>query len=557
MLAAIVRSTALAVLAVLVLATGSANAQDGEKWFEIETINPGLGDAPDDLDRETPQSALEAFLDATRRYDWNRAAHLLDLREIDETDRRRDGARLARQLGEVLERQIWIDWQEVSDRPDALLEQGTKEQALAGQPRRSLRLEILEVDGRQIPIRLNRLKPAEGDAVWLFSRQTVENIPRLHRKYGPGWFEQLVPRDWRKLTALEVRRWELVALPVVLALCIVVFLVLRSGLAWAAGKARWQDMRTAIHAARTPLALFAGAALLQWITTSLLTFSAPITSIVNPLMITAMVVSVTMAVLRAIDTLLDKITVRYVGEIDDAQSSDERQLYTSIYAARRVVLIVAVVVGAGLILSQLHLFETLGLSLLASAGAVAVVVSIAGHSVLGNILASLQIAMAKPVRIGDSVNYEGDWAYVEAIFYTFVRLRTWDGRRLIVPVQYLISKPFENWTMTDARMTRTFSLELDHAAVPSKLREVFLGICRDDEAVMDEEMLKVMVTGHSQAGMTVEFYATAPDPSTAWEMHGRLREKMLDWIRENHPDWWPRDRVVEAADLTRAAAAVE
>ena len=210
--------------------------------------------------------------------------------------------------------------------------------------------------------------------------------------------------------------------------------------------------------------------------------------------------------------------------------------------------------GAGVVLSQLHLFETLGLSLLASAGVLTVILGIAGQTVLGNILASLQIALAKPIRIGDSVHYEGDWAYVEAIFYTFVRLRTWDDRRLIVPVQYFVSNPFENWSMQDAKMTRTFTLVLDHSAEVQPLRDAFLGFAEEDEDVIEQEESKVLVTDHDHNGKHVRFYATSPDPTAAWQMHARLRERMMKWIEDNHPEWWPRERVVDVGAAGGAGA---
>lgn len=540
----------------LCLLTVSAQAQDsGNAWFEVDQLNPGLPAPPENLDRSTPQGTIEALTEAIERRDWRRAVHLLDLSALDESEQPVRGLRIARQLGDIVDRQFWIDWGDLPDRPDAIMENASSNNPLAGKPRRSIRLEILSHDNRDIPLRLNRIKPKGSDPVWVFSRQTVANIPRLHGEFGPGWFEQSIPRSWKGDAFLSVRYWELVALPIVIAISILAFVSLRALFGWAVRQASWQSLQTAFKAARTPLALFLSAALLRWMTGSFLSFSAPITAILSPLLLAAMIVSITMAILRAIDTLLDIITERYVGEIDDDQSEGDRHLYTSIYAARRLVLVVAVVGGLGLLLSQLHLFETLGVSLLASAGAIAVIVSIAGHAVLGNILASLQIAMAKPVRIGDSIFFEGNWAYVEAIYYTFVRLRTWDDRRMIVPVQYLISTPFENWSMTDAKMTRTFDLVLDHRAVPAKLREVFYDIAKKDEDAMAEETRKVLVMNHDHNGILIRFYATARDPSAAWEMHARLREQMLDWIRENQPDWWPRERVLDANGSAMAGGA--
>lgn len=258
-----------------------------------------------------------------------------------------------------------------------------------------------------------------------------------------------------------------------------------------------------------------------------------------------MVLAITMAVLRALDRLIEHFARRLVGDPNTEYDQHQRQIYTTVYAVRRIVLLVAFVVGIGIVLTQLDVFSAIGVSLLASAGVLTVILGIAAQPVLGNILSSLQIALAKPIRIGDSVEYEGRWAYVEAIFYTFVRLRTWDERRLIVPVQYFTSKPFENYSMVDKKMTRVFLLTLDPRADVSELRDAYLKIAKADEDVMQDEMLKVLVVGHDHNGMVIRFYATAADPTIAWNMHCRLHEKMLDWIRRHHPEWWPRQRELE------------
>ncbi|MGK7759028.1 mechanosensitive ion channel family protein [Marinovum sp. B10] len=169
---------------------------------------------------------------------------------------------------------------------------------------------------------------------------------------------------------------------------------------------------------------------------------------------------------------------------------------------------------------------------------------IAGQAVLGNILASLQIALAKPVRIGDSVEFEGHWAYVESIFYTFMRLRTWDERRIIVPVKYFVSRPFENWSVKDARLMKTVRLWLDHAADAEVLRETFETLAKDLDGVIEPESLACFVTDHNEHGQEITCYVMTPDPSTGWEVEMRLREQLLAFIRANHPDWWPRERVI-------------
>ncbi|WP_162844994.1 mechanosensitive ion channel family protein [Pontivivens insulae] len=523
--------------------------QDGPPgtWRQIDSLNAGLPQPEEQIRHASPRELLETFLDLTEHRQFADAAHLLNLNQLSDEDQRRLGPVLSAQLASVIERQVWISWPQFSARPDALVEAASGDHPLAGQPRRDVEVDAFEVDNRARDIRIERVRVSDTDPVWVFTERTVVNTPALFDAYGPRWFEDYLPNQLdNKILGLKL--WEWIGLPIILLLAgIVGWLIYKScsrvGSSIHEGVVSWLFSRAAV-----PLAIVGGAATIQILLGNFVSLSGPSNTIIQPALIIAMVTGVALAILRAIDGVLDKITERYVGEIDDAESSDERKLYTSIYAVRRIVVLITVAIAIGLVLMEMNLFATLGLSLLASAGVVTVVLGIAGQTVLGNILASLQIALAKPVRIGDAIHYEGDWAYVEAIFYTFIRLRTWDDRRLVVPVQYFVSHPFENWSMQDARMVRTFTLLLDHMADVDVLRQEFQRVASADEDVIEEGKIKTLVLGHREAGQEITFYAMAADPSTAWDMHARLRETMIRFVRENHPDWWPRERVAEMED---------
>jgi small-conductance mechanosensitive channel len=530
---------------------GASSGGSPEAWFKVERLNPGLPPAPEMLDRSTPMGAMESFLAAARDGQFAEAAHLLDLSRVPVAVQAERGPELARKLGVVLENHVWIDWDALPDRPDALLEGATGNDPMAGQTRRSVLVDRLDLGRHDVPLRLNRLKPAGQDPVWVFSRQSVGNIDALYQIYGPGWLAEVIPPGWQRQGWLSLKRWEFVALPVAVLAAVGAFLALQLLFRAIVRLAPWRSVQSACRAACTPVALLAAAGLLHYATSTLVTFSAPVTAILKPVLIAAMVIAVTVALLRAVDALLDAVTREIVGDARKELDQHQRQRFTSIYAARRVLLLIAFLAGLGFVLAQLELFGSLGVSLLASAGVLTVILGIAARPVLGNILASLQIALTQPIRIGDAVQYEGNWAYVEAIFYTFVRLRTWDDRRLVVPVQYFISKPFENWSVVEKKMTRVFVLTLDPRADVEELRRAYLGIARADDDVMPDEMLKVLVIDQDHTGIKVRFYCTAKDASTAWNMHCRLREKTLAWIRENHPDWWPRQRELQ---FERAAA---
>jgi small-conductance mechanosensitive channel len=526
-------------------ADGASGGGPSEAWFEVERLNAGLPPAPETLDRSTPMGAMESFLELVRDERFGDAAHLLDLSRVPAEAQGERGPALARKLGVILENHVWIDWDALPDRPDAVMEGAAGNDPMAGQMRRSVLLERLDLGRHDVPLRLNRLKPKGQDPVWVFSRQSVGNIDALYQTYGPGWLAEVIPPEWQTQSWLSLEPWEFIGLPALILAAVGAFLLLKLLFRGLVRLLRGGWAERACGATCTPLALLAAAGLLHYATATLVTFSAPITAILEPLLIALMAIAVAVALLRGIDALLDAVTLEVVGDSSKELNQYQRQAYTSIYAARRIVLLIAFVAALGFVLTQLDLFGSLGLSLLASAGVLTVILGVAAQPVLGNIIASLQIALSQPIRIGDAVEYEGNWAYVEAIFYTFVRLRTWDDRRLVVPVQYFISKPFENWSVVEKKMTRVFLLVLDPRADVEELRQAYMEIARADEDVMEDEMLKVLVLGQDQNGVQVRFYCTARDADIAWNMHCRLREKTLAWIRDNHPDWWPRQRELQ------------
>ncbi|WP_424927407.1 mechanosensitive ion channel family protein [Amaricoccus tamworthensis] len=529
-------------LLLVVLSAGFAWAQEEPRsWYSVDAVNPGLGDPPEELDRATPRAAMRGFVELSDEGRFTDASHVLNLANIPEEEQSEAGPRLARQLFQVLDRRVWIDWSSLPSRPDAMVENGS-EKAQAGQVRRDLGIKLFEVAGRAYEIRLARYSTGEdAEPVWLFSPQTVEDVPPLYELYGPRAFEYHIPKSMQQeLSGLRI--WEWVAVPILIVLLIGIGWFINWLVGRLAERAPHGFLRTAFTRAGVPLALFVVAIVAQILLRQAISFSGPITSVVQPVLIVVMTSGVGIAALRVVDAILDRITLRYIGEIDDTRSLDKRELYTSIYALRRIIVLLMVGFATVFVLTRLNLFESVGLTLLASAGVLTVLLGIAGQAVLGNILASLQIALAKPVRIGDSVQFEGHWAYVESIFYTFIRLRTWDERRIVVPVKYFVSKPFENWSVKDARIMKTISLTLDHSADASVVREAFNRLVKDQDGVIEPEQADCMVTDHGERGQEVTLYVMAPDPSTGWETEMRLREAMIKFIQENHPDWWPHDR---------------
>uniref|UniRef100_UPI0037351512 mechanosensitive ion channel family protein n=1 Tax=Paracoccus marcusii TaxID=59779 RepID=UPI0037351512 len=220
-------------------------------------------------------------------------------------------------------------------------------------------------------------------------------------------------------------------------------------------------------------------------------------------------------------------------DLTAAEQAEARILATRLNAARRVLVVVVFLIGAGVVLSSADLAANLGLSLLTSAGALTIVLGFAARNVLGNIMASLQIALNQSARMGDRVVYKGELCHVERINMTFVQLRNWDSTRLIVPVEEFASETFSNWTLQDPAMLRVLKLKLDPRADIDMLRRTFKEVLNHvatleiGQNLGDLDDSSVSVADQDIFGILVWFSIPCRDPNTSWEVACAVRERLL------------------------------
>jgi small-conductance mechanosensitive channel len=525
--------TVLLALGALFLALPSATVsqQSSDPVFERDALNAGLGAVPDRLDRDTPRTALESFLGAAEAERWDAAAHVLDLTEIDRDRQSHLGPLLARQLHSVLERKVLVNWADVSDRPDGMDERGSSDDPLAGEKRRSISLGVVEKGDRPVTVRLNRVA-AGDDPVWVFSQQTVADIPALYDQYGPSRLEQAIPEPLMRDSVAGLRLWETLFLPVAMVLITVAGLAAWRAIGALSGRARGRLVRRVLRDARLPATIAVTALLLSWLTTELLIVSSLASAIIEPTILLGYVAAAVILLINVIDALMERVVDPDPGEMSQPDKADERALATGMSGLRRAILVIAVLAGGGIILTSASVFRSLGLSLLASAGVLTLVLGFAAREVLGNIMACLQISMNRSARIGDQVIFEGKWCTVERIHFTFVQLKIWTGNRLIVPVSQFVSEPFENWSLGDVAMIRPVVLKLGHTADITPLRRAFDEIVAEEDGIAPKEDARHYVTGHDAFGIDVRFNVPVPDPQQGWTIECRVREKLLARARE-------------------------
>lgn len=518
--------------------TAGAEAQQEDEsgynqaYYLTRSLNAGLAPLQPPPNLFTPQASLENFMLSARLGDFDRAARSLNLDLIPEDRRSVRAADLARKLFYLINQQLWIDWDTIPDRADGQRDRATsKNDPLAGQPRRSIEIGSMTLHGRDAAVRLQRVKGGEDEPVWVFSPQSVENIDPLYAQYGPGFLEQHLPAWSKERVWVSVPLWEWLALPVFFVVAAACGWIIQRVIALAARRTDGDWLPRLVRSARLPAALFFGLLVVYILTFSALTLTGPIHRIVSPLLIVLMIAAVTWAGMRAI-----KFTSEYVTDVyilgDRDRGIDAGVLLTNISIARRVLILIALLAGAGIALSQIGAWTSLGVSLLASAGVATILIGVAARSVLGNILAGVQIAISKPVTIGDSILFEGNWGWVEDITYTYLSVRTWDQRRLVVPLNYFLSHPVENWSMADPAMIKPIYLYADYRIDVDKVRKAFAEMLEKDEDWDRASEPTVQVTGANEETVELRALCSAEDPSTAWTLHCRLREKLVAFVRD-------------------------
>ena len=236
------------------------------------------------------------------------------------------------------------------------------------------------------------------------------------------------------------------------------------------------------------------------------------------------------------EALADRLDV---GKEDNLS---ERRVLTQVGVFERVFKVVIVVVALAAVLLHFETFRRAGTGLLASAGVAGIVLGFAAQRVLGNLFAGIQIAVTQPIRVDDVVVVEGEWGRVEEITLTYVVVRVWDLRRLVLPISYFIETPFQNWTRSTAQVIGTVTLHTDYDVPVEAVRQQ-VGRIVEASPDYDGDVWRLHVTDLGERGVEMRAMATSASADRSWELRCALREGLLEWLRTEHPESLPHTRV--------------
>jgi len=240
-----------------------------------------------------------------------------------------------------------------------------------------------------------------------------------------------------------------------------------------------------------------------------------------------------------ISILDDVINIRHSVETHDNLAA--RRIRTQVEVLRRIAATIIIIVTLAIMLMTFPEIRNLGESLFASAGLAALVAGFAARSTLSNLVAGLQIALTQPIRLDDVVIVEGEWGWVEEIGTTYVVVRIWDLRRLVVPLSYFIEKPFQNWTRQTADLLGTVFVYTDYSVPVEAVRSELHRILQNSK-MWDGKAWGLQVTNANERTMELRALMSAPDSSIAWDLRCHVREQLIRFLQEHYPQSLPRTR---------------
>ena len=246
------------------------------------------------------------------------------------------------------------------------------------------------------------------------------------------------------------------------------------------------------------------------------------------------------ALTQVIRVVRDSFLNRYDMKAKD--NLNARSMHTQLQLIANILGVVVILLTLSFILMSFPDVRHIGVSLLASAGILGIVIGFAAQKTLGNLIAGIQIAIAQPIRLDDVVIIEKEWGWIEEITLTFVVVRIWDLRRLVVPISYFLEKPFQNWTRSSADLLGTVFIYADYTIPVEEVRNELTRIL-ESAPRWDKKVNGLQVTNTTEKTVELRALMSAEDSPTAWALRCEVREKLLDFLQQRFPQCLPRMRV--------------
>ena len=257
--------------------------------------------------------------------------------------------------------------------------------------------------------------------------------------------------------------------------------------------------------------------------------------------ILATILSVSWTAILFIKAIRNRVVNRY--DISASDNLKARKIYTQFNILERIIVFVIIIFAIGIALMSFENIRQVGISMLTSAGIAGIIIGFAAQKALATLLAGIQIAFTQPIRLDDVVIVEGEWGVIEEINLTYVVVKIWDKRRLVVPTTYFIEKPFQNWTRNSSDLMGTVFIYTDYRIPAEGLRNELTRILENTK-LWDGQVNVLQVTDTKRDSVELRALMSAKDSPTAWDLRVHVREKLIEYMQKNHPESLPVSRLV-------------
>lgn len=258
------------------------------------------------------------------------------------------------------------------------------------------------------------------------------------------------------------------------------------------------------------------------------------------LVLLAMIAAFTWLGLRAADAVQRVIVAHH--PVDVVDNLHARRIQTQTRVLVRIVGVFVVIFGISTMLMTFPAARQFGTSLLASAGLAGLAVGFAAKPVLGNLIAGLQIALTQPIRLDDVVIVENEWGRIEEITGSYVVVRVWDDRRLVVPLQWFIENPFQNWTRSTSSLTGAVTFWVDYSTPLEPLRQELARLCAEATHLWDGRVSVLQLVEAGEKAVQLRVLVSSVDSSRNWDLRCYIRENLVNFICANFPGCLPQLR---------------
>jgi small-conductance mechanosensitive channel len=253
-----------------------------------------------------------------------------------------------------------------------------------------------------------------------------------------------------------------------------------------------------------------------------------------------LIITSTFLLIRLVYALEDIFLERY--NIDKEDNRKERKVITQLNFLKKVVIIALVLLALAILLLSFEDGRKYGQTLLTSAGVASIILGFAAQKSIGNFLAGIQIAFTQPIKIDDAVLVENEWGWIEEINLTYVVVRLWDWRRLVLPITYFVEKPFQNWTRNKGELIGAVFLYLDYRTPIEKLR-IKLAEILENEPLWDRQVQALQIVETQEFTIKVRALMSSKTSPTTFDLRCSVREKLIEFLRTEHPESLPMYRL--------------